>query len=133
MYRPSNALAQTEAADNAAHNASAPATPLAVASRTTDAGPASIASSLYTAFLVGLFAEHIYLVVRAGVRHALGRLLWDESEEALAVARQEYQLKKQAIGKLDAQTRTPVAAADAPSDFWQVDPMDELQRFVKKE
>lgn len=119
----------------AMHNATNVATHMVAASRTPDSNTESIRHALFAAFLVGLGCEHVYILVRAGVRHLLTKWLWEESPEAIEIARQEYQLRKQAMGKLDAAAKgkRATSAAEESSPFWQVDPMDELQRVVKKD
>lgn len=126
---------ETSEGQAAAHNATmpAPANRLAIASRLPDADSNSILRALFSAFLIGLACEHLYVGVRAGIRHVFGRWLWEQSPEAVAVAKQEYSLRRQALGKMDDNTARPTASPEAPSPFWQVDPLDELQRYVKEE
>jgi hypothetical protein len=53
----------------------------------------SPAGALVAAFILVLTAEHLYSLVRGGVRHILERLVWRGSHEEMVVRRREWLLR----------------------------------------
>ncbi|SPO30830.1 related to IST2 - Plasma membrane protein that may be involved in osmotolerance [Ustilago trichophora] len=55
------------------------------------------AGAIVAAILVALLAEHVYGVVRSGVRHILERLIWRGSQEEMIVRRREWVLRVETL------------------------------------
>lgn len=55
------------------------------------------AGALLASLLLALAAEHIYGIMRSGVRHILERALWRDSEEETILRKREFQSRKDAL------------------------------------
>lgn len=55
------------------------------------------AGALIASLLLALAAEHIYGIMRKGVRHILERALWRDSEEETMLRKREFQSRKDAL------------------------------------
>ncbi|SPO29722.1 related to IST2 - Plasma membrane protein that may be involved in osmotolerance [Ustilago trichophora] len=55
------------------------------------------AGAIVAAILVALLAEHVYGVMRSGVRHILERLIWRGSQEEMIVRRREWVLRVETL------------------------------------
>lgn len=55
------------------------------------------AGAIIAAVLVALLAEHVYALVRSGVRHILERLIWRGSNEEMIVRRREWVLRVETL------------------------------------
>lgn len=53
--------------------------------------------ALVGALLLALTCEHIYALLRAGVRHTLERTLWRGSEEETTLRRREWEQRQEAL------------------------------------
>lgn len=55
------------------------------------------AGAIVAAVLVALLAEHVYALVRSGIRHILERLIWRGSHEEMVVRRREWVLRVETL------------------------------------
>lgn len=83
------------------------------------------AGAIVAAILVALLAEHVYGLVRSGVRHILERLIWRGSHEEMIVRRREWVLRVETLkshvdGQMDQEkiTRSMEGDATVSEGFW---------------
>jgi anoctamin-10 len=103
---------------------------------------ASIRSTLFTALLIGLASEHVYLLALYVTRHVLREILWNHSPEEVALRKGNYLLKRQYLDamhleKPETQTST-IAERDPQEEFWTNQNgedlgLAEIQRLQKAE
>ena len=80
--------------------------------------------AIVAALLVALLAEHVYGLMRSGVRHILERLIWRGSNEEMLVRRREWILRVETLkSHVDADPTDPAGQPDEQSDagFWSSD------------
>ncbi|GAA96390.1 hypothetical protein E5Q_03057 [Mixia osmundae IAM 14324] len=61
----------------------------------------ALKSTLFSALLVALACEHLFLFVKEIIRHVVTRILWFSSKEEAALQRADYVLKKTYLETLD--------------------------------
>nr|CDI55310.1 related to IST2-Plasma membrane protein that may be involved in osmotolerance [Melanopsichium pennsylvanicum 4] len=85
------------------------------------------AGAIVAAVLVALLAEHVYGLVRSGVRHVLERLIWRGSSEEMVVRRREWILRVETLKlHVAAQDEREIkqkvdVGADQERAFWDED------------
>lgn len=85
------------------------------------------AGAIVAATLVALLAEHVYALVRTGLRHILERLIWRGSNEEMVVRRREWVLRvetlKSHVGGEGAEEkiREQLDVEGAEGGFWSKD------------
>ncbi|CDS01550.1 related to IST2-Plasma membrane protein that may be involved in osmotolerance [Sporisorium scitamineum] len=84
------------------------------------------AGAIVAAVLVALLAEHVYGLVRSGVRHILERLIWRGSNEEMIVRRREWILRVETL-------KSHVEQADQQQGSGEKLEVDEAGGFWSKE
>ncbi|GAC96041.1 plasma membrane stress response protein [Pseudozyma hubeiensis SY62] len=84
---------------------------------------AGAAGAIVAAVLVALLAEHVYGVVRGGVRHVLERLIWRGSNEEMVVRRREWVLRVETLkshvhGEGEKELVKEIAGGGGDAGFW---------------
>lgn len=81
------------------------------------AGPTG---AIVAGILVALLAEHVYAVMRSGVRHILERLIWRGSNEEMIVRRREWVLRVETLKSHwdGQQDEVAVEKVDQAGGFW---------------
>ena len=83
------------------------------------------AGAIVAAVLVALLAEHVYGVMRSGVRHILERLIWRGSNEEMVVRRREWVLRvetlKSHVEGVDQERLIRGLSTQSARGFWSKD------------